>query len=178
MQSMTALNDVVLSTNPNNLRSHRRFVINDKRLWQLKIQGRKFPLDWVHDISRTGLQIRQGQYQGFQLGETINIQLRFLGSAILDVSGTVKWIREDNKHMNMNVMGIEFSSVKGMPLKKWVNKRMFRSQGLQAQEEVQNLQFIEAQNEKSRQRYRLKEWQIAAAVLLPFVAGYMLAFFN
>ena len=179
MPSMaTALANVNVQTNQENLRSHRRFVIRDKRLWQLKIQSRKFPLDWVHDVSRNGIQIRQGTYQGLRLGDSVGIQLRFLGSTILDVQGRVKWLRADQDHINMNVLGIEFVSAQGKPIKKWVNKRMIRSQALQLQEEVRRLEAAEAEQEYKRVRFQLAEWQWACAVLLPFVAGYMIGFFQ
>lgn len=178
MQSMATLNNVALANAHANLRSHRRFVIRDKRLWQLKIQSKKFPLDWVHDVSRNGIQVRQGKYQGLRLGESVNIQLRFLGSTILEVQGRVKWLRSDHDHMNMNVLGIEFASSQGRPIKKWVNKRMIRSQALQLQEEVHRLELAEAEQEHKRVRFQLAEWQWACVVLLPFVAGYMTGFFQ
>lgn len=178
MQSMAALGNVDLQSAQENLRSHRRFVIRDKRLWQLKIQNRKFPLDWVHDVSRNGIQIRQGRYQGLRLGDNVSIQLRFLGSTILDVQGRVKWLRTDQDHINMNVLGVEFVSSQGRPIKKWVNKRMIRSQALQLQEEVRRLELAEAEQEHKRVRFQLADWQWACIVLLPFVAGYMMGFIS
>ncbi len=177
MQSTVILGNVDFQAAQKNLRSHRRFVIRDKRLWQLKIQSKKFPLDWVHDVSRNGIQIRQGKYRGLCLGESVSIQLRFLGSMILDVQGKVKWLRTDQNHMNMNVLGIEFVSVQGRPIKTWVNKRMIRSQALQLQEEVRRLEWEEVEVRNRQVRFQLAEWQWACAVLFPFAVGYIVGFF-
>ncbi|MCB0407453.1 MAG: PilZ domain-containing protein [Bdellovibrionales bacterium] len=161
-----------------NLRSLHRFMIRDKRLWQLKIQDKKYPLDWVHNISRTGLQIRQGSYKGFQIGEIIEVELRFLGSTILKVEGKVVWLKVDSDHFNMNVLGIEFIETLGRPLKKWVSRQMFSKQALQLSDEVHHLEILEAQEVRRQKIFRFSETQWAVATVLPFVVGYLFGFFG
>lgn len=161
-----------------NLRSHRRFVIQDKRLWQLKIQDKKFPLDWVHNMSRSGLQVRQGRYRGFLLNEVLNIELRFLGSTILQVKGQVKWIQRDQEHLNMNVLGVEFLQESGQPIKKWVKKPMFKNQAIVSCDQVRNEELLKEIEKSKRARFQLSELQWVLAVVLPFAAGYVAGFFQ
>ena len=107
---------------PENRRHKKRFQVADKEMWFLTIDDKRYPLEWVHDLSCTGMQIRQGFYNGFSEGQKVNLSLEFMGKALIETTAQVRWRYNDSHRINMNVLGLQFDDPKGKIRKYWKKK--------------------------------------------------------
>lgn len=158
------------------LRGKERFRILDKRVWRVKIQDRTFPLDWVHDLSETGMQIRQGLYQGFSKGQKVQIELQFMGAPFAEISARVMWIQRDTVRLNMNVLGLRYEDPQGKVSRKWTHRKVHRF--LQSLEDYKLEQGKTAPETKSFPSFEFSSYQVTSCLLFAFMAGFGLSFFG
>lgn len=158
-----------------NQRGHGRYKILDKRIWNLKIQNKKIPIDWIHDMSTTGMQIRYGSYNCYQVGDKIDIIMSFMGTSLFATTARVKWSIPDTEHINMFVLGLEFLDPTQKISRTWMHRKL--TNFLEKADDFVRRNLKAKQEESRRRRLKFSDAEIALSIVIPFVAGYASSFF-
>ena len=154
-----------------NQRGHGRYKIVDKRIWNLKIQNKKIPIDWIHNMSRTGMQIRYGSYNCYQVGDQLEVTMSFMGAPLFNTIARVKWSIPDPDHMNMFILGLEFQDPTQKISRTWVSRKLTKFL------ERAGKKLKPESEAKQKISFQLSDIEITLAVVFPFVIGYATSFF-
>ena len=102
---------VDLVNNPYCRRDFERFTITDQRVWVCKIEGKRLPIEWMQNLSHSGMSIRYKKYKSYSIGDVVNIKLRHMGRTVFKARGIVCWEHSNSSDLNMSTFGIKFDEV-------------------------------------------------------------------
>lgn len=106
-------------------RSNNRYYFNDKQGWELKINGQRFPLHSIVEISPGGIQLKIPQYKKFRAGQKIQIELCYWGRMLFNAQGIIRWQARRPGAINTIYSGIEIQDKGHEVYGAWVHDRLF-----------------------------------------------------